>query len=321
MHLGHRNMARSVAHVLTNFKQARKEAIELSGFMATRDQTWQKDRLDAANASRPKGPVGRIWKKLSTEWFFWAMKTLQGYVDLVTWHAGFKKAAEKRPGEIDKPGDLDKAIAAGDSAVRTTQGSGIFSDRSSFERGRLTARGEQQELLRGFTLLQSYFISKWNVFYELQGRFRGGRKTLMRIMGLATNLFVLFTLEQMFAEMIRGRVPDEDEDETVFGWAAQGTASNALNMLPILREAGSAYQGFATGGPVGGMADALARVAQQGVQGEIDDAFLRSLNNVGGVVLKYPSRQINKTASAILKAERGEDVSVREYFMGPDWKD
>ncbi len=321
VHLGHRNMARSIAHVLTNFKQARKEAIELSGFMATRDQTWNKDRLDAAKASRPKGPVGRIWQKMTTEWFFWAMKTLQGYVDLATWHAGFKRAAEKRPGEIDRPGDLDKAIAAGDSAVRTTQGSGIFSDRSSFERGRLTARGEQQEVLRGFTLLQSYFIAKWNVFYELGGRFIGGRKTLMKVMGLATNVFILFTLEQMIAEMIRGRGPDEDEDESVFAWAAQETGSNVLNMFPVVREVGSAYQGFATGGPVGGMADALARVAKQGAQGEIDEAFLKSLNNVGGVGLKYPSRQINKTAGAVLAARRGEDVSVREYFMGLDWKD
>jgi hypothetical protein len=76
-------------------------------------------------------------------------------------------------------------------------------------------------------------------------------------------------------------------------------------------------QGFDYGGPAGlsFFADA-SKLAIQASQGEVDEAFLRSLNRTAGIVLHLPAGQIDRTVRGMAAIAEG-DAGPQAILVGP----
>lgn len=295
-----------------------KDINNLSSFMAHRGETWNKEILDAkkqlSRTILDKYTPGKTADYIRDSFFF-AIKKMQRFVDVITW------IAAQRKGLQDFNGDIDKAIEYADRMVVRSQASGIFGDRSAFERGSVHKNIPQTEFVRAFTPFMSYFNAKFNVMYERS------KKTQWRnpasIANWAADMSLLYIWESLLGVLIKGQWPeDDDDDESILGMAIKGAASTFMAGIPLLREASGAAQGFGAGGAVGSWGSVVGNTIIQMNQGEIDEALLKSLNRVGGMMLHYPSGQINRTISGFndIKEDDSSTDAVVKVLMGPKFK-
>ena len=303
------------------------EIASKSQFMNDRQTTFNKDIFDLYND--PKlGPVASRWTEVRNDWIapmgLWLMTKVQFYlVDMPTWLAGYQQGLRKFGAE-------DQAVAYADDVVKRAQASGLFSDRSSIERGSANMRTRQNEFLRLFTTLGSYMFAKFNVAYERTGRAQrvisSEGATLASVREAASwtiDMAFLFALEAVMYAAIKGRLPDEEDDEEGDGlgdeWAgfvARETALSIAATIPFVRDVSSVIGGFSGGGAYGAITEELARPFQQAGQGEIDAPLVKSIINVTGLATGIPSGQINRAVDAGWRAAEGEDVSPAEYLLG-----
>jgi hypothetical protein len=135
----------------------------------------------------------------------------------------------------------------------------------------------------------------------------------------AMDMLMLFTVEGIMTALIRGTMPDweDDEDETMLGWTAKVTAESVLSGIPFVRESlAMQYGGGNT--PIGGLArDSVNLYTQALVQREADEALFKALNNVGGTLFHYPSTQTNRIIeTAWAEFVEDEDRPALEYLTG-----
>jgi hypothetical protein len=305
-----------------------EEIIAKSQFMSDRQTTFNKDIFDLYNDPK-MGPVTSRWTNLRNEWIapagLWLMTKVQFYtVDMPTWLAGYQQGLRKFPG------DEGKAIAYADDVVKRAQASGIFSDRSAIERGSANMGARQNDLLRLFTTLGSYMFAKFNVAYERTQRARGvirsegmNMKSAQEAFSWTLDMAFLFALEAVLYAAIKGRLPDEEDDEDGDGmldeWAkfvGRETALSIAATIPFVRDVTGPISGFAGGGAYGGITEELARPFQQVGQGEFDRPFVKSIINATGLFTGLPAGQINRAVDAGWRAAEGEDVSAAEYLLG-----
>lgn len=289
-----------------------KFVAEQSGFMAQREDSFNKDIIDASrqlsHSLVAKYTPGRS-AEIVTMSFFYGIKKFQRLVDTATW------LGAKKQGLALFGGDNAKATTYADRMVARSQASGNFGERTALERGTLSNKIRQTEMVRTWTPLISYFMAKTNVAYERTKRtnFRNPGE----VVGLASDLVLLYLVEAMLVGAIRGQWPDEDDDETLAQYAGKEALNSVMAGVPILREFVSEAQGFRGGGVMGNAIDMFAKAEKQISQGEVDAALLKSINNMGGMLLHYPSSQINKTGEAIMQHMEGEEVDAIEFLMGP----
>jgi len=218
-------------------------------------------------------------------------------------------------------GDETRANEFADRMVVRSQASGIFGERTPLERGTATNKLRQSEMVRVWTPLISYFMAKTNVAYERT------KKTNFRnpgqVIGWATDMVLLYLVEALLVSVIRGQFPDPEEDDPEdIALFVGGEAVNSLAAgVPILREFISEAQGFRGGGVMGNAIDAFGRLSEQVGQGEVDEALVKSANNFMGMMLHYPSSQLNKTGAAVYDYLEGEDLEAIEFLMGPRWEE
>ena len=221
-------------------------------------------------------------EKFYKDSLIWMIRTMQQHVDASIWLGAHKKALTQFNG------DQTKAVRAADGAVRRSQGSGIFTDRSAFERGNLGQK--QQEILRGFTLFFNYFNTKVNVFIEKTKttKFKNPIQSLV----LVRSFIMMFTVEAMVVAYVRGELPADDNDKTWLGTIATETFFTTLAGFPIIRELAVEFQGFRGGGPVSGLfgqgAQQAAQLSSLGAQGQfgagnsVAQLLSGSQNRIGG---------------------------------------
>lgn len=253
--------------------------------------------------------------------FFYLIIKMQRFVDTATWLGAKHKGMDQFAGDEQKANDF------ADRMVLRSQASGVFTERTQFERGSLNKSIKQTELVRVFTGLISYFMAKSNVAYERTRR--TNFKNPGQIFNWAVDMSLLYLGEAILVGLIRGQWPDDEDDED--GWPSY-VAEESINAImagvPFLREFVSEAVGFRGGGifsstvgEVGKLTDQLGQIDFEEVFDgdfeDIDAALLKTMNNLGGIFFKYPSAQINKTAEAIAKHNAGEDVEAIEFLMGP----
>lgn len=306
----------------------REEVFAKSLFMRDRATTFNKDIFDLYNDPR-LGPVASRWTEIRNDWIapagFWLMTKVQSFlVDVPTWLAGYQQGLRKFPG------DEAKAIAYADDIVKRSQASGIFSDRSAVERGSASMRLRQNEFLRLFTTLGSYMFAKFNVAYERTGRARQviereglSLRSAQEAVSWTVDVAFLFTLEAVLYGAIKGRLPDEEDDEDDDGmtdeWAAylaKETALSFMSTMPFVRDIGSVLTGFGGGGAYGAITEELAKPLIQAGQGEVDAALVKSVISATGLFTGLPAGQINRAVDAGWRQAEGEDVSPAEYLLG-----
>ena len=287
-----------------------------SGFMREREATFHKD-ITEAQKGLAEGWLSKITPGKTAQHvgdaFFLLIRKSQRLVDVATWIAAKKKGMEMFDGNDAK------AVKYADDTVRRAQGSGIFSDRTAFERGTINKSIRQTEMVRAFSLFLNYFAAKLSLTYERTAntKFTDPVQTA----AWATDMVLLYFVEGLIAYTLKNGLPDdEDDEESLIGVAANEGFKTFTAGLPIVREVVSAAQGFATGGAIGSFISKVAKLEQQVEQGEVDEAALKSLNNVLGVLFRYPSSQINKTGAALFDLAEEEDVDALDFLMGPEYK-
>jgi hypothetical protein len=317
--VGHKNLALGYSDYLSNPIRTSREVVAMSPFMAERETTFNRDVNDILN-DISVGPAAsnyqRFQQGLARVGFF-AMQKAQFYgVDVPTWYAGYRQGLQKFGN------DEAKARKHADRMVARAQASGVITDRSAFERGSTSRDTRQNGFIRLFTALGSYMFAKGNIAYEVVGVARrdidgANVRSLAAALKGASDLILLFTVEAVAYHMIKGTLPDseEDPDDTWGKFLARETALSMMSTVPGIRDLGSSLSGF-DAGAYGSVISTFTRPLLQMEQGEVDAALLKSVSNAAGVLTGLPSGQLNKTADAWYRLESGEDISPVEFLMG-----
>lgn len=245
------------------------------------------------------------------ESWFWMIKKMQRFADLVTYMGA------KRDG-MTKFGNEKQAIIHAENMVNRTQSSGIFGERSALERGSFSRHAGQSEVYRAFTVFLSYFMAKTNIAIE-QFKITEFNKPIS-VLKFMNNMALLYLWETIAVATLKQQWPDEDEgdEESKVGFLMKETANQALGAIPIVGMAVQSVKGFATGGPLSSTAEEFGRLVQ--ALSDDDPLDKRSLNSAvsfGAIMVKAPGAvQFTRTASAIERAKEGYEVSLFEYIMG-----
>jgi hypothetical protein len=208
--------------------------------------------------------------------------------------------------------------------VARAQASGVFSDRSAFERGTLSHDTRQNGFVRLFTTLGSYMFAKGNIAYEVYGRTARDMdgvnlKTLTAAIRGAVDMSLLFTIEAIAYNLIKGTLPgmgDDDDDETWGKFLAKETALSMMSTIPGIRDAASTFSGFDAGAYGSILGTFTKPLIQLGNEETSDIALFKAISSAVGVVTGAPSGQLNRIADAWYRLEEGEDVSPVEFIMG-----
>jgi hypothetical protein len=298
-----------------------------SPFMATRQTTFNKDIYDFYTDPK-SGPVATRWGEMKQEIIgplsFWLMTKVQWHlVDVPTWVAGYQQGLRKFGN------DEAKAIAHADSIVKRAQASGLFADRSAIERGSVTRTARQNDVVRLFTTLGSYMFAKFNVAYERTGKARRvfqdegmNARSLQEALSWTLDMAFLFTVEAVIAAAIKGRLPDDDDedDEGWLAFLAKETAFSVMGTIPGVRDVSGPLQGFDGGGAYGGITKEIAapfsELGKSIEKGEVRRQFVKSVISATGLATGIPATQINRAVDAAWRQGEGDDVSPFEYFLG-----
>ncbi|MDX0262438.1 hypothetical protein GOC60_14745 [Sinorhizobium meliloti] len=321
--VGKKNMTVGIMQAVANLKTAPGEIAAKSPYMKTRQTTFNKDIYDFY--SDPKtGPIASRWGEIKTEYLgplsFWLMTKVQWHlVDVPTWLAGY------RQGLAEFGNDEAKAIAHADAIVKRAQASGLFPDRSAIERGSVTRTARQNDVVRLFTALASYMFAKFNVAYERTARTSRAigqegfsARSAQEALSWTLDMAFLFTLEAVVIAAIKGRLPDDEdeEDESWMMFLARETGFGVMGTVPFVRDIASSLSGFEGGGAYGGITKEFAAPFKQASQGEVDAALVKSVINATGLATGIPSTQINRVVDAGWRQAEGDDVSPLEYLLG-----
>lgn len=317
--VGKVNTLKGIHAWMHNPYKARELVNQMSSMMSERDSQWNKDLTDA-RTQLSGGWFERLTPGKSSETikdlFFFAIKYTQGGVDTITWLSAHADGIKKFDG------DAKKAVEYADLMVRRSQGSGVFGDRSSFERGTWSNKIRQNELVKTFTALASFFIAKNNVFYE---KVKKTNYTSPAEMGqLLGDFLLLYSVEAIAVGLLQNRGLPEDEDDEgaikqLFDMALKGTVSSIAGGFPGFREFVSEASGFRGGGVTSELIKTTGNIWKQATgEGELDASkFVRTVNDLGGMLLHYPSAAINKA----IRASEQEDSSFLDYLLGPVFKE
>jgi hypothetical protein len=321
--VGRANMLYGIRRFAQNPSRSIKYVKSVSTFMESRDASHVDAIQDVMNAKASAFTVG---KSAMIRWGYFMIGRVQQIVDVSTWIAAEKKGIEQF-GD-----DRAKVIAYADDAVKRSQGSGSFEDKTPLQRGTLSDNMRQSEYIRATTALMGYMIAKNNVFIEQVTKAKriGGIKGAAKI---ATNLMELFVIESIITAMIRGKLPEDEDDDGVSEEMTQFAFKEGffglLSGFPLLSTFGTELRGYDAKGVIANASQAVVTginqtwqigkkaYAGEDWQAELDKALLKSYVASAGVAAGVPSGQINKTIDAIAAKQDGKDVALSEYLTGP----
>ncbi len=314
--IGKRNMIRGYLEYLRNPRGTAAAVVARSTFMRERRSTFQKDIHDFMDDTQLAGPVASGYKKgkavvgkigfAPIVWTqFWA-------VDMPTWLGAFRAGVETF-------GDESKAAHYADRMVARSQDSGLMADRAAFERGTLSETTRQADVVRFFTTLGGYMLTKMNRGYVETMRARigwrdadAGAQRVGVVLTAATNLALLYWTEAIITALLWSALGDDDDDDDLKGFLLRETGSAVVGGIPIIRDAYSALMGYGGGGIYGSVADAPARLLTQVAQGENDAALRRAIGDSVGMITGLPTTGPMRAIEGALS----EDVPLSEALLG-----
>lgn len=270
-----------------------------SEFMRLRSKTMQREISEIRNTISKGETMSMVEGS-----FFYLIGKLQLVADIPTWVGMYEKAMAEGNNE-------DRAIALADQAVLDSQGGGQIKDMAMVQRG-----GEWQKLWTNF---YSYFSVTYNQLAESVGETQ--KVGASRLPLLAVDFLMLTavpaTLGFFLKAALKGKLGDDDEDELLKKLAAENI-SYLMGTMIGLREMNAAVSGsMGYEGPAGArfFAD-VAKFSKQAYQGDADEAFWRSANELGGVLLHYPALQIDRTVRGMIELSEGGENPLAPLF-GP----
>lgn len=294
-----------------------------SPFMRERETSFQRDVFDLINSTQfdpLRGVSSEVMRTIMKAGFY-AMQKVQYYViDMPTWLGAHHQGLGQGMSE-------EEAAAHADRMVARAQASGLYADRSAVERGTLGGTQRQNEFLRLFTALGSYMFAKFNVAEEVVGRTRRDisdpdANTAFAILKGATDMVLLFTVEAILYNLIKGELPgqgeDDEDDDTWATFLLKETALSVASVFPFVRDVSSAVQGFGGGGAYGGVSETFGRALSSAgdvALGEATAADARALVDLSGLMVPgVPSTAIWRVIDG--SGATGEEPSVLSMIMG-----
>jgi hypothetical protein len=284
---------------------------ENSAFMRERGNTMQREINEIRNRIGPRSPMRKVAARfvpesvsgLVTDSYFYMIMKAQLIADLPTWLGQYQKSMAA--GE-----QHDRAVAIADQAVIDSQGAGQTKDLAGVQRG--------SQLMRLFTNFYSYFSATMNLMADRTTQFRrvGASDLPYYAIDMALLSFVPATLASLMYQLVKGE--DDEEPEELASQVAQDNLVYALGLFIGVREIGSALSGIAGyQGPAGARFFAeTGRFGKQVSQGEIDEPLLRATNSMSGILLHYPSTQLDRTVRGTIQYSQG-DTGPEAVAFGP----
>lgn len=258
---------------------------------------WIDDALRSVSADR-------VTKLAIVDSFFILIQRAQQVADIPTWLGAYEKA-------MSQPGmEESRAIALADQAVIDSQGSGQIKDLAQVQRG--------GSLLKLWTNFYSYFSVIYNLTAESAKRTEF--KNPLSVGRFAVDMLMLYTLPAIISVGIREALTgSDDDDESFLTKVIADQLTSLFGTMLFTREIASGIAGYAGyTGPAGTrFISSVVNLIKQGEQGEVDAAFLRSLNEVGGMIFHYPANQVRRTAEGILALSEGETQNPLAVIFGP----
>jgi hypothetical protein len=202
------------------------QLVATGGFIGQRSPMMH-DRMN--NYDREVRDFGRKLSNISGEQASWFV--LIGYMDLAvavpTWLGAYQKAMDGALENVAK-GDEEAAVAYADMVVRTTQSAGAAKDLASIQRG--------HEIQKLFTMFYSSLSIVFNQFERSRRQFVQDRN----VPRLVASLTLIWFVPALLEDIIRGRMPDEDDDESWLGWLVGNLASYPLAAVVGVRDVANA---------------------------------------------------------------------------------
>ena len=224
--------------------------------------------------------------------------------DIVTWNAAYQKGLNRK--DMSDP----EAIVYADSQVHIAQTSGLWSDRSGFERGTLTASMRQNRWMRLWATLMSFMVSRTvNVYIETKTL--GRDINLGSLVHYVSQMTLLLVVDAYIISLLYDRFDDDDELEDKLLTVAKETALGLLGGIPGVRDIESARYGSGNT-PIGTATNDIYHIANQLSEGDIDRKFWRHSIDLFGIVTGAPSSAVNKTIDVAMS----DDPEMVEYILG-----
>lgn len=278
-----------------------REIYAKSEFMRLRGKTMNREINEVQN--RISGGKGKVKTVLDASFFLLIQKG-QMIADIPTWLGAYEKALAE--GETE-----DRAVSRADQAVIDSQGDGQVQNLSGVQRG--------SPLQKLFTNFYSYFATTYNLSVE-RTRAATRRPTPSSMGRLAVDYLMLYGLPVVLLHALKSvLLGDDDEPEEIAKKLANEQLSYMLGTMVGMREIGSAALGaFGYSGPAGTrFFSTVGNLVKQVWQGDADDALLKAVNDTGGILLHYPSGQINRSVKGAAALLDGKTVNPLSLLLGP----
>lgn len=214
-----------------------------------------------------------------------------GYMDRAvsapTWLAAYRMHLQ------DNPTDEMGARAAGDRAVRLSQGSGGAKDLAAVQRN--------SELTKLVTMFYSYF----SAYYNRQRTWGRDAKRAIKagevreFPDLLARQVMMTIFPAIMGELLVGRGPDggdDDDGESFAGWAIKKSILYPFSAVPVLRDVVAAGDAKLSGKPFGG--DYSLSPAER----TISDAALKPLELIGQIVDEDKDVDPRKATRTVINA-------------------
>ena len=299
---------------LNGYRNAMKPAnwqqmYELSEYMReARVDSYSKDLQLVQDHMRNKGG----WRDVMTTAGFYLHNKTQMFMDAVTWMGAYEKGMS-----MDLVGqDL---ITYADQRVVEASGSGVFADRSAIERGTITRQTRQNELVRGLTTLAGYMIRKMAIARRRTAE--TDFKDVAQAVNWAVDMALLFTVEGLMFALVKGNVPDEEDEDQAAGWAKSAAwetfASVGSGLPPFGRPIVAGLQGFGGGSTsMDIFAEQFGNAITQAKQGDADVTAAKALIAMVGTATKTPGIATNRVIDWLDRAKDGETPPWYELLTG-----
>ncbi|MBY3055033.1 hypothetical protein HF263_02930 [Rhizobium leguminosarum] len=325
--------------VRDSMRPAMRRGVEAkSPMMAARRASGADTDISAFLKSSKRGAVGEaVHTGLDAvhRGALWLMGHAQYHlVDVPNWLGGYSKGLELYGN------DEAKAIAFADDAVKRSQGSDNFHDKTALERGTTDRNKHQDSFIKLFGALSSFMATKYNAMdmTATEGRramadssnsavyLAKGAKLAATLLMLTLGDVVAGTAIKKSARWVLngGQGEDESKDEGWTEYLAKETAFATLGNLPFFRDMSGGFQGYGDGGAYGSVLSSAVggvrgiwNVATSEFTGrEIKNSDWKSIISGIGTVSGLPAVALNRILDAELRYLQGGKVTVAEVLMG-----
>lgn len=284
-----------------------REVAAKSDLMANRARTLNREVNEIQSMVRDKSALRQAADRI----MFLPLTMTQQLVDLPTWWGAYQKALDAGEAEA-------RAVSLADQSVLDAQSGGQVKDLAQIQRG--------HPLLKLWTTFYGFFSSTYNLTVESTKA--TDFKDPGQVVQLVGKYLLLWTLPALVGTLLKNLLSggDWDDEEKLAKKMIGDQVSYLLGMMIGLREIGMGAQKFlgvsefnmAYGGPAGArFLGELDKLLTQAGQGEADAPFWKALNNVGGILFKYPATQINRTAEGAAALIQGETGNPLALVAGP----